>query len=151
MQDGVPSHIANPVKRLFSMHFGNDRIISHHFRTNWPPRYPDLNSWDFWVLGYLKHVVFSGPIANLDELNTRIAQHIHNIRTRTLRPVVKHAIPRFELVAENGGKHIEHFLSLSWGVDFQLRVTQMSNDLEAIVLFIDLFQQKTVRVIHIDQ
>ncbi|GBN95339.1 hypothetical protein AVEN_34177-1 [Araneus ventricosus] len=34
MQDASPSHIVNPVKRLFSMHFGNDRNISRHFPTN---------------------------------------------------------------------------------------------------------------------
>ncbi|GBN44701.1 hypothetical protein AVEN_44808-1 [Araneus ventricosus] len=34
MQDGARPHIANPVKRLLNIHFGNDRIISRHFPTN---------------------------------------------------------------------------------------------------------------------
>ncbi|GBM91339.1 hypothetical protein AVEN_21171-1 [Araneus ventricosus] len=38
MQDGAPLHIATPVKQLLNLHFGNGRIISHHFRTAWPPR-----------------------------------------------------------------------------------------------------------------
>ncbi|GBM17472.1 hypothetical protein AVEN_193766-1 [Araneus ventricosus] len=37
MQDGAPPHISNPVKRHLSMHFGNYRIISRHFLTNWSP------------------------------------------------------------------------------------------------------------------
>ncbi|GBO29078.1 hypothetical protein AVEN_135027-1 [Araneus ventricosus] len=71
MQDSAPPHIANPVKRLLSVHFEYDRIISSHFATHWPPRSPDLKPCDFWLWGYLKHVAFSGPIANLAELKTR--------------------------------------------------------------------------------
>ncbi|GBM68616.1 hypothetical protein AVEN_106097-1 [Araneus ventricosus] len=59
MQDGAPPHIGISVKRFLSMHFGNDRIISRHFPTNLSPRSPDLNPCDFWLWGYLKHVVFS--------------------------------------------------------------------------------------------
>ncbi|GBN24457.1 hypothetical protein AVEN_124406-1 [Araneus ventricosus] len=31
MQDGIPPHIANPVKQLLSIQFENDRIIIRHF------------------------------------------------------------------------------------------------------------------------
>ncbi|GBM93595.1 hypothetical protein AVEN_250663-1 [Araneus ventricosus] len=79
-------HIANPLKRVLCMHFGNDRSISCRFPTNWPPRSPDLNSCDFW----LKHAVLSGLIANLAELETRIAQNIHDVSTDTFRSVVEH-------------------------------------------------------------
>ncbi|GBM42884.1 hypothetical protein AVEN_245708-1 [Araneus ventricosus] len=88
MQDGSPPHIATPLKQLFNLHFGNDRISSRHFPTAWPPRSPDLNPCDFWTWGYLKDVVYGGPIANLPELKNRITQHIHNIITETLRSVV---------------------------------------------------------------
>ncbi|GBM07560.1 hypothetical protein AVEN_230002-1 [Araneus ventricosus] len=93
------------------MHFGNERIISRHFPTNWLPRSSDLIPCDFWLWSYLKHVVFSGPITNLAELKTRIAHHNHNISKDTHRSVVKHTISRFELVTENGRQHIRHFLS----------------------------------------
>ncbi|GBM51594.1 hypothetical protein AVEN_834-1 [Araneus ventricosus] len=103
MQDGAPPHIANLVNELLTMHFVNDRINSRHFPTNWTPRSPDLDPWDFWRWGYLKHVVLSGPIANLAELKTRIS-------TDTLPSVVEHAKSQFELVAENSGQLIEHIL-----------------------------------------
>ncbi|GBM08385.1 hypothetical protein AVEN_108380-1 [Araneus ventricosus] len=109
----APPHIATPVKQLFNLHFGNDRIISHHFPTAWSPRSPDLNPCDFWLWGYLKDVVYGGPNANLTELKNRITQHIHNIATETLRSVVEHAVLRFQLIGENGGQHSEHFLSKS--------------------------------------
>ncbi|GBM29925.1 hypothetical protein AVEN_111232-1 [Araneus ventricosus] len=42
MQNGTLQHIAIPVKQLFNLHFGNDKIISRHFPTAWPPRSPDF-------------------------------------------------------------------------------------------------------------
>ncbi|GBM15013.1 hypothetical protein AVEN_266908-1 [Araneus ventricosus] len=113
MQDGAPPHIATPVKQLSNLHFGNDRIIIQHFPTAWSPRSPDLNPCDFWLWGYLKDVMYGGPIANIPELKNSIAQHIHNITTETLRSVVEYAVLRFQLIEENGGQHIKHFLSKS--------------------------------------
>ncbi|GBN43390.1 hypothetical protein AVEN_138006-1 [Araneus ventricosus] len=110
MQDGAPPHIATPVKQLLNLHFGNDRIISRHFLTVWPPRSPDLNPCDFWLWGYVKDVVYGLPIPNLAELKNRITQHFHNITTETLRSVVEHAVLRLQLIGENGDQHIEHFL-----------------------------------------
>ncbi|GBO09608.1 hypothetical protein AVEN_138185-1 [Araneus ventricosus] len=46
MQDVIPLHIATTAKKLLNLHFGNGRIISHHFQTAWP-RSPDLNPCDF--------------------------------------------------------------------------------------------------------
>ncbi|GFV60007.1 uncharacterized protein TNCV_1401151 [Trichonephila clavipes] len=59
MQDGALPHIANPVKQLLKGHFGNARVISHHFLTVSPPRSPDLNPCDFWLWGYLKELRFT--------------------------------------------------------------------------------------------
>ena len=113
MQDGAPPHIAKPVKQLLKTHFGDDRIISRHFPRGWPPRSPDLNPCDFWLWGYLKNHVFSGPVANLAELKARVTQHVHNVTPETLRSVVEHAVYRLKLVEENGGQHIEHVLRKS--------------------------------------
>jgi hypothetical protein len=107
MQDGAPPHIAKPVMQLLKRHFGNNRLISRHCPTAWPPRSPDLNPCDFWLWGYLKNVVYSGSIANLAELKARIAQHIHNVTPKILLYVVEHVVYRFQLVTDNGGKYIE--------------------------------------------
>ncbi|GBM10999.1 hypothetical protein AVEN_1334-1 [Araneus ventricosus] len=58
LQGGTPPHVANPVKRVLSLHFRNDRIPSCHFPTNCPPRSPDLNPCDFWLWGFL-NILFS--------------------------------------------------------------------------------------------
>ncbi|GBM56427.1 hypothetical protein AVEN_56112-1 [Araneus ventricosus] len=118
MQDGAPPHFVTPVKQLLNLHFGNDRIISRHFPTAWPPRSPDFNPCDFWLWGYLKDIVHGGPIASLAELKNRITQHIHNITTETLLSVLEHAVLRLQLIREKGGQHIEHFLSKSKPTSF---------------------------------
>ncbi|GBN16525.1 hypothetical protein AVEN_64222-1 [Araneus ventricosus] len=118
IQDSAPSHIETPVKQLLNLHFGNDRIVSRHFPTARSPRSPHLNPCDFWLWGYLKDVVYGGPNANLAELKNRITQHIHNITTETLRFVVAHAVLCFQLIGENGGQHIEHFVSKSKPTSF---------------------------------
>ncbi|GBO03162.1 hypothetical protein AVEN_16513-1 [Araneus ventricosus] len=104
------------------MHFGNDLIISRHFPTNWPPRSPDLNSCCLRLWGYLKHVVFSGPIANSAELKTFIAKPIHNISTDTLRCVVGGAC----------------YFSAT-------RAPQLANELEVISLIIDFSNKKPLQ------
>ena len=110
MQDDAPPHIATPVKQLLSAQFGDDRIISRHFSTTWPPRSPDLNPCDFCLWGYLKNVVYSGRIQNLANFKASITHHIHCVSTDTLRSVVEHAVLRFQFVAEQGGGHIEQLM-----------------------------------------
>ena len=65
MHDGSPPHIATPMQRLLSAHFEDDWIISCHFPTTWLPRSPDLNSCNFWLLGYLNNAVYCWQIENL--------------------------------------------------------------------------------------
>ncbi|GBL98202.1 hypothetical protein AVEN_268286-1 [Araneus ventricosus] len=80
----------------------------------WPPRSPDLNPWDFWLWGYLKDVMYG----KLAELKNSITQHTHNITTETLRSVVEHVVLCFQLIGENGGQHIDNFLSKSKPTSF---------------------------------
>ncbi|GBM73688.1 hypothetical protein AVEN_177739-1 [Araneus ventricosus] len=128
MHDGVLPHIETIVKQLLNLHFVNDRIISRHFPTAWPPRSPDLNLCDFWRWSCLKHVVYGDAIANLAELKNRITQQIHNMTTETLRSVVEHTVLRFQFIGENGGQHIEHFLSKS-------KPTSFSSEFQQFLIF----------------
>ena len=79
MQDGASAHIARCVKQLLRSHFGNERIISRQFPTAWPPRSPNLNPCDFWLLGYLKSMVHRDLITSLSDLKENIERYVHNI------------------------------------------------------------------------
>ena len=56
------------VIELFKKYIGNDRIISCHFRTAWPSTSQDFNLCNFYLLDYLKNIVFCGPVGNLTVL-----------------------------------------------------------------------------------
>ncbi|GFW08747.1 hypothetical protein TNCV_4299201 [Trichonephila clavipes] len=75
------------------------------FTIPWPFRFPDLNSCDFWLWGYVKAMVYRDLIASLIRLQrkprTPCAQFM-------LISTVKHAVLRFSVVTDSGGQHIEH-------------------------------------------
>lgn len=110
MQDGAPPHIGTCVTQLLKQHFTNERIIGRTFPTSWPPRSPDLNPCDFWLWGYLKSTVYGDNPHNLAELKDAIHRHVRNIPPDMLRATVENAVLRFNLLSENGGRHIEHAL-----------------------------------------
>ena len=49
MQGGAPPHIARHVKDRLRTSFGDDRVLSRHFRHAWSPRSPDLSPCDYWL------------------------------------------------------------------------------------------------------
>ncbi|UYV81459.1 hypothetical protein LAZ67_20001248 [Cordylochernes scorpioides] len=51
MKDGGPPHISRGAKQLLKDTFGENRMISHHFIYQWPPRSPDLTPCDFCLWG----------------------------------------------------------------------------------------------------
>ena len=66
-QDCAPPHIAKPIKELLKRHLGSNRIIRVIFQQ---PSLQDhqMSILDFWLWGYFKNIVLSGPIANLVEV-----------------------------------------------------------------------------------
>ena len=57
--------------------------------------------------------MLSTLIAHLAEFKALIAHHILNMTLDTLRSLAEHGIFRFQLLAENGGQHIENVLHQS--------------------------------------
>ena len=107
--DGVPL-IARCVKQVRRRHFVDDKIISRQFPTAWPPRSFDLNPRDFWLWGYLKATVYRDRITSLSDLKESVESYMCNIPQFLLHSTVEHAILLFQMVADNGGHHIEHVL-----------------------------------------
>ncbi|GFX71239.1 uncharacterized protein TNCV_3410091 [Trichonephila clavipes] len=110
MQDGAPPHITRCVKNVFKHHFTKERVTNRQFLHLWPPRSPDLNPCDFWLWGHLRQLVSSDQPRTLPDLKDSISRHVLDISHNTLRSMVKYAILRFQIVAENDGHHVEHLL-----------------------------------------
>ena len=53
----------------------------------WPPRSPDLNPCDFYLLGYLKARVYNPLPKTLDELKSNIKREIEKITKDDLKCV----------------------------------------------------------------
>ena len=55
-------------------------------------------------------MIYRDPITSLPELNESIEHHVLNIPQFMQLSLVERVILRFQMVAENGGHHIEHAL-----------------------------------------
>ena len=55
-------------------------------------------------------MVYRDPIIFLSDLKESIKGHVRNILQFMLLSTIEHAIFRFQMVAANGGDHIEHVL-----------------------------------------
>src|SRR6195952_4636657 len=67
MQDGAPGHFSLLARDYLNRVFP-DRWIGRGGPQTWPPRSPDMNPLDFCVWGYLKSLVCTTPVENVDDL-----------------------------------------------------------------------------------
>ena len=70
--DGAPSHWGFQVRA-----FLKDKFLERWLGgpAAWPPRSPDINSFDFFLWGYVKTEVFKTPVTSL--------QHLRDCTTQT--------------------------------------------------------------------
>ncbi|KFM73360.1 Transposable element Tc1 transposase, partial [Stegodyphus mimosarum] len=108
--DGAPPHIARRVKDLLRASFGDDRVLSRHFRHAWPPRSPDLSPCDYWLWGYLKSQVYCDRPTSQGMLKDNIRRQCLTITPDMLCSAVRNINPRLQLLLRNDVEHIEHFL-----------------------------------------
>lgn len=79
MHDGAPPHFALNVREFLNDSFPG-RWIGRGGPRLWPPRSPDHNPLDFFLWGYLKSLVYTTPVENLEDLQNRILQGCDVIR-----------------------------------------------------------------------
>ena len=95
---------------LFKQHFMNEWNVGQNFPTFWTLRSPEPYLHDFWLWGYLKSTVHGDNLNYLVELKDAIHWHVCNISPDMQRATVKNAVIWFNLLSENGGRHVEHAL-----------------------------------------
>ncbi|GFU71387.1 uncharacterized protein TNCV_2584581 [Trichonephila clavipes] len=66
------AHIGRQVKALLLVL----TLVVIGFSGNWPSHSPDLNSWDFWLCGFLKDHVYKGGIRTSPDLKASIIRHV---------------------------------------------------------------------------
>ncbi|GFT18326.1 putative DD41D transposase [Trichonephila clavipes] len=82
-QDGATCHTARATIDLLKDTLG-DRLISRFGPVNWPPRSCDLTPLDYFLLGYVKSLVYADKPQTLDNLEDNIRRVIADIRPQML-------------------------------------------------------------------
>lgn len=109
-QDACPAHNAVPVKAYLSRIFP-DRLICAGGNIHWPARSPDLSPNHFYLWGYVKQSIYitqEERAANLEELQQRIVNCMHEILPQTLAKARVHFYDSYCLM--EGGERFEHLL-----------------------------------------
>ncbi|GFT31848.1 transposable element Tcb2 transposase [Trichonephila clavipes] len=87
-QDGATCYTARATIDLLKNTFG-DRLISRFGPVNWPPRSCDLTSLDYFLLGYVKSLVYVDKPQTFDHLEDNIRRVISDIRPQMLEKVIE--------------------------------------------------------------
>ncbi len=108
IQDGAPSHRRIIVTERLEQPFG-EQVVALNHAVEWPPRSPDLTLLDFFLWGYLKSKVYTTPLANLDDIETRIRNEMNILRQdrAMVRRAVNSMSARAELCLQRNGGHVE--------------------------------------------
>ena len=76
----------------------------------WPPRFPDLSSCDFYLLGTLKQKVYANNSHNLDQLKENITNAIRRITREELQAVFANVVKRAQKCIDVNGEHFQYLL-----------------------------------------
>jgi len=107
LQDGAPAHWGTQVREYLDACFpetwiGRDGPIA------WPARSPDINPLDYYLWGFVKHMVFQTPTRDLNELRQKITTVIQGIQASTLVKVREEFFLRMSACIQEGGRQFQH-------------------------------------------
>ncbi|GFT02593.1 uncharacterized protein TNCV_1487881 [Trichonephila clavipes] len=80
-----------------------DLLISRFGPVNWPPRSCDLTPLDYFLLGYVKSLVYADKPQTLDHLEDNIHRVIADIRPQMLEKVIENWTSRFDYIRASRG------------------------------------------------
>jgi hypothetical protein len=125
-QDGSPAHYHKDVRgylnRILPLSWIGRKGKEEDALMQWPPRSPDLTSWDFFFWRFVKDIVFVPALpANLQDLRNLITAAVTLVDRDILTRVWNEMDYRIDVCRITKREHIEHlyvkklgeFLSLS--------------------------------------
>ena len=106
-QDDALPHWALVLRAILNEKFPG-RWISQDGPTAWPPRSPEITPLDFFLWGFVKDVVYSTKVANLQELLFQITAACTLVDANMLSQTRQELVYSLDVLpATNGGAHIE--------------------------------------------
>ncbi|GFU14148.1 uncharacterized protein TNCV_4446981 [Trichonephila clavipes] len=103
-QDGATCHTARATIDLFTF------LISRFEPVNWPPRSCDLTPLDYFLLGYVKSLVYADKPQTLDHLEDNIRRVIADIRPQMLEKVIENWTSRLDYIRASRGSHMPEII-----------------------------------------
>lgn len=112
MHDGAPAHYTKDVRDTLDENFrcwigrgiGENRLLP------WPARSPDLNMCDFYLWGYLQHMVNLTPNETIQDVRLKLIEEMGKISNDTLMNVHANLLKRLHKCIEVDGRVFEHLL-----------------------------------------
>jgi hypothetical protein len=98
------------LKKMSTFYFQQDGAPAHYAKSKWkqwPPRSPDLTPLDFYFLGYVKQIVYSVRIHNIQHLKQRIREAAASVTPDVLGRVCQEVEYRLDVCRATNGAHIE--------------------------------------------
>ena len=110
-QNGAPAHNALETREWLEEFFPNHIVALNH-AVEWPPRSPDLSPCDFFLLGYVKSKVYVSPPTSIDDLKTKIAREIRDVKNdpMLIQRAMSNMIRRSRMCIQQGETYIERLL-----------------------------------------
>uniref|UniRef100_A0A6P7GMR5 Uncharacterized protein LOC114344564 n=1 Tax=Diabrotica virgifera virgifera TaxID=50390 RepID=A0A6P7GMR5_DIAVI len=111
MHDGAPVHFCRTARQHLDVTYPN-HWIGRGGPQHWPPRSPELNPCDLCFWGYLKSLVYTTPIVDINDLKNRIQIACDTIRnTPQIFERVRQSMTRRlrSCILARGG-HFQHLL-----------------------------------------
>ncbi|GFW52458.1 transposable element Tc3 transposase [Trichonephila clavipes] len=116
-QDGATCHTARATINLLKNTFG-DRLISRFGPVNWPPRSCDLTPLDYFLLGYVKSLVYADKPQTLDHLEDNIRRVIADIRPQMLEKVIENWTSRLDYIRASRGSPMPEIIFKMQDISF---------------------------------
>lgn len=107
MQDGAPPHYAKDVRSWLDNKFP-ERWIGRRGPIDWPPRSPDMTPLDFYLWGYLKHVIYGKEAKNLEELKENIINAFAEVQIENIQKACRSVLDRCSRCLDAEGRQFEH-------------------------------------------
>lgn len=108
-QDGCGPHNAGYVQNYLNCRFPN-AWIGTVGPVKWPPRSPCLNPLDYFLWGYMKDMVYSTPVENVEHLRSKITDAFQAIQAEQIQRAVDQMPMRIQLCIEKNGGVFEHII-----------------------------------------
>ncbi|GFX76512.1 transposable element Tc3 transposase [Trichonephila clavipes] len=108
-QDGATCPTARATIDLLKHTFG-DRLISRFGPVSWPPRSCNLTPLDYFLMDYVKSLVYADKPRTLDHLEDNIRSVIADIRPQMLEKVIENWTSRLDYIRASRGSHMPEII-----------------------------------------